>query len=361
MLTRAGVIPFGGSWRRRAGQERHESRTLTLLLVLAAACVCAAPADAASTRMARETKSESPAAAAAYPSKPIRIIVPFAPGATNDILARMVGQHLNQAFGQPVIVDNRAGAEGLIGTDLAVKAAPDGYTLVIISSAYTMNPVVMKLPYDPLTALTFPARIGRSLLVLVVGPSLPVNSVKDLIAAAHAKPGEIVFSSSGGFLHFATALFTSMSKEKFTIALYKGGYPAMMDVIAGQTQAGFQASPAALPMVKAGKLKALAVGSLTRSELLPDIPTLDESGLKGYECANWYAIATAGRTPRAIVMKLHDEIARYFSSPEVQKQFANMGGVIDLQGPDEMRKIIPEEIAKWTKVAVEAGMPRVDN
>jgi tripartite-type tricarboxylate transporter receptor subunit TctC len=329
-------------------------------LLLAPMLALALPADAASTRPARETASAS-SAVAVYPNKPIRLIVPFAPGATNDILARMVGQHLNHAWGQPVIVDNRTGAEGIIGTDLAAKAPPDGYTLVIISSAYTMNPVVMKLPYDPRTALTFPVRIGRSLLVLVVGPSLPVNSVKELIAAARAKPGQIVFSSSGGFLHFATALFTSMTKEKFTIALYKGGYPAMMDVVGGQTHAAFQASPAALPMLKAGKLKALAVGSLTRSELLPDVPTLDELGLKGYECANWYAIATAGQTPRPIVMKLHDEIVRYFSSPEVQKQFANMGGVIDLKGPEEMRKIIPEEIAKWTKVAADAGMPRVDN
>src|SRR5262245_23145627 len=142
-----------------------------------------------------------------YPSKPIRLIVPFAPGGTNDILARMVAQHLNQSWGQAVIADNRAGAEGIIGTELAVKARPDGYTLVVISSAYTMNPVVMKLPYEPRTALEFVAKMGSSFLVLVVGPSLQVNSVKDLIAAAKAKPGQIVLSSSGGFLHFASALF----------------------------------------------------------------------------------------------------------------------------------------------------------
>jgi tripartite-type tricarboxylate transporter receptor subunit TctC len=316
-------------------------------------------AGGASTGSARAPKAGA-SAAGSYPDKPIRLIVPFAPGATNDILARMVGNHLNQTFGQPVIVDNRAGAEGIIGTDLAVKARPDGYTLVIISSAYTMNPVVMKLPYDPLTALEFVAKIGRSFLVLVAGPSLPVSSVKELIATARAKPGEIVLSSSGGFLHFATALFTSLSKEKFNIVLYKGGYPAMMDIVAGQTHAGFQASVAALPVVKSGKLKALAVGSLTRAELLPDVPTLDESGLKGYECANWYAIATASGTPRPVVTKLHDEIVRHFTTPEVQKQITAMGAVLELKGPDEMRKVIPAEIAKWTKVAAEAGMPRTD-
>jgi tripartite-type tricarboxylate transporter receptor subunit TctC len=295
-----------------------------------------------------------------YPNKPVRLIVPFAPGATNDILARMVAAHLNQTWGHPFIVDNRTGAEGIIGTETAVKARPDGYTLVIISSAYTMNPAVMKLPYDPLTALTFVAKIGKSFLVLAVGPALQVTSVKELIAAARAKPGQIVLSSSGGFLHFASALFVSLSKEKFNIVLYKGGYPAMMDIIGGQTHAGFQASVAVLPHLRSGRLKGLAVGNLTRVEMLPDLPTLDESGIKGYECANWYAIGTAFATPRPIVTKLHDEIARYFTLPETLKQMSAMGASVELRTAEEMRKIIPLEIEKWTKVAVDAGMPRVD-
>jgi tripartite-type tricarboxylate transporter receptor subunit TctC len=287
------------------------------------------------------------------------MIVPFAPGASNDILARMAAQHLTVTWGQPVVVDNRAGAEGIIGTDTAVKARPDGYTLIIISSAYTMNPAVMKLPYDPPTALDFALKIGKSFLILVVGPSLPqVNSVKDLIAAAKAKPGQIVLSSSGGFLHFASAYFMSLSKEQFNLVLYKGGYPALMDIMAGQTHAGFQASPTVLPLLKTGKLKALAVGSLARSEMLPELPTLDESGFKGYECANWYAIATAAHTPRPVVTKLHEELVRYFTSPETVKLLAGMGIVLEIKTAAEMRKIIPEEIAKWTKVAIEAGMPR---
>ena len=300
------------------------------------------------------------AQANSYPNKPIRLIVPFSPGGTNDILARMLGTQLTQTLGQPVIVDNRTGAEGVIGTDIAAKARPDGYTLLVVSSAYTMNPVTLKLPYDPLTALEFVAKMGSSFLVLTVGPSLPVSSVKELLAAARAKPGQIVLSSSGGFLHFATALFTSLSKEKFNIVLYKGGVPAMMDVIAGQTHAAFQASVPVLPHLRSGKLKGLAVGSLTRAEMLPDLPTLDESGLKGYEAANWYAIATASGTPRPIVMKLHNEIVRYFTSPETQKQMTAMGAVVDIKTPEEMRKIIPAEIAKWTKVAIDAGMPRAE-
>ena len=326
------------------------SQGSTLALV---ACIALLPPVAAAAQPPSTSLVQS------YPTKPIRLIVPFAPGASNDILARMAAAHLNQTLGQPVIVDNRAGAEGVIGTEMAVKARPDGYTLIIISSAYTMNPAVMKLPYDPLTALTFVSKIGKSFLVLVVGPALPqVSSVKDLLAAAKAKPNQIVLSSSGGFLHFANALFMSMSKEKFNLVLYKGGYPAMMDVIGGQTHAALQASVPVLPHLRSGRLKGLAVGSLARVELLPDLPTLDESGLKGYECANWYAIATASATPRPIVMKLHDEIARYFTSPETLKQMASMGAVVDIRTPEEMRAIIPVEIEKWTKVAIEAGMPR---
>ena len=303
-------------------------------------------------------QAASTGSAGAYPNKPIRLIVPFSPGGTNDILARMVATHLSQTLGQTMIVDNRPGFQGVIGTDLAAKANPDGYTLLMVSSAYTMNPVTLKLPYEPLKALEFVAKIGASFLVLSVGPSLPVKSVKDLLAAAKDKPGQIVLSSSGGFMHFATALFTSLSKQNFNIVLYKGGFPAMMDVIGGQTHATFAVSVPALPHLRSGKLKGIAVGTLKRAELLPDLPTLDEAGIKGYDASNWYAIATASATPRAIITKLHEEIARFFTSPEMQKQMTAMGAVIDIKTPDEMRKIIPAEITKWTKVAIEAGMPR---
>ncbi len=296
--------------------------------------------------------------AQAYPAKPIRLIVPFSPGGTNDILARMVGTHLSQTWGESVIVDNRAGADGIIGTEIAVKAKPDGYTLLLASSAYVMNPAVRKLPYDPLRALEFIAKLGSSFLVLSVGPSMPVSSLKDLLAVARNKPGELVLSTSGGFMYFASALFTSLSKHDFNIVLYKGGFPAMIDVIGGQAHATFAVSVPALPHLRSGKLKGLAVGTLKRAQLLPELPTLDEAGVKGYDASNWYAIATASGTPRPIVTKLHDEIVRYFNLPETQKQLTAMGAVIELKTPDEMRKIIPAEIAKWTKVAIDARMPR---
>ena len=296
--------------------------------------------------------------AQSYPDKPIRLIVPFSPGGTNDILARMVANRLSETLGQSMIVDNRPGAEGIIGTDMAAKAKPDGYTLLMVSSAYTMNPVVRKLPYDTLTAMEFVAKIGASFLVLSVNPSLPVKSVADLLALAKARPGEITLGTSGGFQHFASALLRSLSRQDFNIILYKGGAPAMIDTISGQVSSTLAVSVPALPHLRSGKLRGLAVGTLKRAELLPDLPTLDEAGIKGYDASNWYAIATASGTPRPIVTRLHDEIARYFKIPEVQKQMTAMGAVIDLKNPDEMRKIIPAEIDKWTKVAIDAGMPR---
>jgi len=300
--------------------------------------------------------------AQAYPTKPIRLIIPFAPGGTNDVLGRMAAIHLSQTLGQTMIVDNRPGAEGVIGTDLAAKATPDGYTLVVLSSAYTMNPVVRKLPYDTLTALEFVAKIGASFCVLSVGPLLPVNSVKDLLATAERRPGEIVLAtSSGGWMHFASALFQGLSKQKFNIVLYKGGFPAMIDVIGGQAHAHFAVSVPALPFLRSGQLKGLAIGGLKRTELLPDLPTLDEVGVKGYDAANWYAVAAPSGTPRATVMKLHNEIARFFTSPEMQKKMVAMGAEIDIKTPDEMRKLIPAEIAKWTEVAIDAGIPRAVN
>jgi tripartite-type tricarboxylate transporter receptor subunit TctC len=297
----------------------------------------------------------------AYPTKPIRLIVPFAPGGTNDILGRITATHLGQVLGQNMIVDNRPGHEGIIGTNLAVNSAPDGYTLAMISAAYTMNPVTKKMPYDTLTALEFVAKIGASFLVLSVNPSLPVKSVKELVSEAARRPGEIVITSSGGFMHFASALFQSLSKQKYNIVLYKGGFPAMMDVIGGQAQAHLAVSVPAIPHLRSGRLRGLAVGTLQRVELLPELPTLDEAGITGYDASNWYAIAAPARTPRPIVARLHKETARFFTSPEMREKMTAMGAVLDIKNADEMRKIVPAEIAKWTRVAIDAGMPREVN
>jgi tripartite-type tricarboxylate transporter receptor subunit TctC len=297
-------------------------------------------------------------AAEQYPTKPIRLIVPFSPGGTNDILGRIIAQRLGEKLGQTVIVDNRTGFQGIIGTDLAAKATPDGYTLVMISSAYTMNPVVHKMPYDTLTALEFIAKVGASFLILSVTPSMPVKSVNELLALAKSKPGQITMSSSGGFMHFASELFKSVTKTNFNVILYKGGAPAMIDVMGGQVNTNLAVSVPALPHLRSGRLRGLAVGLPKRTELLPNLPTLTEAGVQDYDAANWYAIATASGTPKHIVMRLHNELATYFNSPEMMKKMTNMGAVVDIRTPDEMRKIIPAELAKWTKVAAEAGMRR---
>lgn len=293
-----------------------------------------------------------------YPTRPMRLIVPFSPGGTNDILGRMIAAHLTEVLGKTMIVDNRTGAEGIIGTEIAAKATPDGYTLIVLSAAYVMNPAVRKLPYDPMTAFDFIAKLGASATVLCVGPSLPVNSLKEILAAAKAKPGHITMGSSGGFQHFASALFRSMSGEDFNIVLYKGAFPAMVDVMGGQLHAILIPIVPSLPHLRSGKLKGLATGTLKRSVLLPELPTLDELGMKGFDAANWYSMATAAGTPPAIVKRLHNEVASYLTSPDIRKKLTAMGAEVDIRTGEEMKKIIPGEIAKWTKVAIAAKMAK---
>jgi tripartite-type tricarboxylate transporter receptor subunit TctC len=315
-------------------------------LVIMSACVAGAPHGAAS------------AAAPNYPTKPVRIIVPFAPGGTNDILGRMIATHLTETLGKTFIVDNRTGAEGIIGTEMAVRAAPDGYTLVVLSNAYVMNPAVRKMPYDAAKALDFVIKLGSSATLLCVGPALPANSLKEVLAAAKAKPGQITLGSSGGFQHFATALFRSLTGHDFNIVLYKGAGPALVEVLGGQLHGTIVPIVPVLPHLKSGKMKALATGTLKRSAILPELPTLDELGVKGYDAANTYAIATPAGTPPAIVNQLHTAIASYMRSPGTVKLLTAMGAEVDIKTGEEMRKIIPVEIAKWTKVAIAAGMPR---
>jgi tripartite-type tricarboxylate transporter receptor subunit TctC len=305
-----------------------------------------------------EARAAVPAADANYPSRPIRIIVPFAPGGTNDILGRMIATHLTEKYGRPVIVDNRPGAEGIVGTELGVKATPDGYTLVVLSAAYVMNPAIRKLPYDPNKALEFIAKLGQGQTVLVVGPALPVNSLKEYLAAAKAKPGQIVLAQSGGFQHFAALLFNQLSGQKFNIVLYKGAFPALIDVIGGQAHSTIVPFAPSLPHLRSGKIKGLGVGSIRRAAVLPDMPTFDELGLTGYDASNWYSIAAPLGTPREIVAKLYNDIASYLRTPDTVKRVAAMGAEVDVKPPEELRKIVPAEIAKWTKVAIDAGIPR---
>lgn len=294
--------------------------------------------------------------ALSYPTRPIRLIVPQAPGGSNDIMARSVGQYLGGRLGRQVVVDNRPGADALIGTDLAARSAPDGYTLLLVSAAYTTNAAVRKLPYDPLRAFDWVAMLGTGPTALTVGPLLPVNSVKELLAAAKAKPGSITMASAGGFQHFAHALFSSLSGHDLTIVLYKGGAPAMIDVMGGQAHMTIGSIVQSLVHIRSGRLKAIATGGAKRATILPDLPTISEAGVPGYEAANWWSIAAPAGTPSAIIARLNAEIGTYLSLPETRKRFADEGVEVDFKSPDELRRLIPVDIARWTKVAKAAGM-----
>ena len=291
-----------------------------------------------------------------YPARPIRLLVPQAPGGSNDIMARSVANHLTQSFGRQVVVDNRPGAEGIIGTEMVARAAPDGYTLLLASAAFTMNPAVRKLPYDSLTAFDWVAMLGSGPTVLTVGPLLPVNSVKDVLAAAKDKPGHITMTSAGGFQHFGSALFRSLSGLDFVIVLYKGGFPAMIDVMGGQAHLTVGSIVQSIPHIRSGKLKPLATGGARRAATLPDLPTIAEAGVPGYDASNFWAIAAPAKTPSAIVARLNAGVTAYLSMPETQKRFTTEGAEVDIKAPAEMRKMIALDMAKWAKVAKEAGM-----
>ena len=290
-----------------------------------------------------------------YPTKPIRFIVPMAPGGANDIMARGAAAYLSEHLGRTVIVDNRPGADGIIGTEVAARAAPDGYTLLMVSSAFTTNAAVRKLPYDPLKDFDWIAKLGLGPTVLAVGPTVPANNLKELLALARNKPG-MVIASGGGFQHFGSALFKSLSGLDFTIVVYKGGALAMLDVLGGRAHMTVGSIPVWLPNIRAGKAKGLATGGAKRAAAFPELPTISEAGLPGYDASNWFAIAAPAGVPRAIVTQLNTAVASYLKSPETQKRYASMGAEIEIGTPEELRRMIPLDVAKWTKVAKEGGM-----
>ena len=302
------------------------------------------------------TAAVAGAAETQFPTRPIRLLVPQAAGGSNDIMARNVANHLTQTFGKQVVVDNRPGAEGIIGTEIVARSAPDGYTLLLASAAFTMNPAVRKLPYNSLTAFDWVAKLGSGPTVLTVGPLLPVGTVKEILAIGKEKPGVITMASAGGFQHFGTALFRSLSGVDFTILLYKGGFPAMIDVMGGQSHMTVGSIVQSIPHIRSGKLKPIATGGATRAATLPDLPTIAEAGVPGYDASNWWAVAAPAGTPAPTIAKLSAAITAYLNMPETQKRFTTEGAEVDIRTPAEMRKMIPLDMAKWARVAKEAGM-----
>jgi tripartite-type tricarboxylate transporter receptor subunit TctC len=300
----------------------------------------------------------APAAAQDYPTKPVRIIVPFPPGAINDTVGRMVGNHLSNRLGKQFVVENRGGAGGVVGAELVANAPKDGHTLLVVSLAITVNPWLYTLPYDHAKAWAPVAVVATAPNVIGVHPDLPVQSVSELIALAKKQPGKLQYGSSGigTFLHLGPELFKLMAGVDILHIPYKGAAPAIIDVIGGRTQMAFGSIPSSITHLRSGKLRALGVGAAKRNGLLPDVPTVSESGLPGYEAANWIGIVAPAGTPAAIVEKLHKEISLMQESPEALKQFANEGAEVLRMSSADFGKFIASETAKWGRVVKEAGI-----
>ncbi len=295
--------------------------------------------------------------AASYPAKNIRIIVPFTPGGGNDIMGRYIAAKMSERFGRQTFVENRPGADGIIGSDVAAKSPPDGYTLLIVSVSYAMNAALHKLPYDPVKSFAPISQIGHGPSVIAVTPSLPVNSIAQLIALAKARPGQLHYASSGigGVNHFAAELFKQATKTDIAHVPYKGGGPAMIDVMAGQVEVLFNALTSALVHIRSGKLKALSVGSLKRSPVLPDVPATAET-VPGYESIVWWGIQAPAGTPPAIIAKLNSEIGAILRDPQMVKRLEADAAEVVISSPDVFGKFVADEVAKWIKVAAAAGI-----
>jgi tripartite-type tricarboxylate transporter receptor subunit TctC len=298
-----------------------------------------------------------------YPVKPIRLIVPFTPGGTSDILGRAVGQKLSEAWGQPVIVDNVAGAGGSVGADRVAKAAPDGYTLLMGHiGTLAVNPAIYpKLPYDPVKNFTPVAWVASVPNVLAVHPSVPAKSLKELVALAKAKPGQLNYGSggNGSAAHLATEYLKLQSQTSMVHVPYRGTAPAMADLVAGQIQLVFTGAPAVLPFVKSGQLRALAVSSSKRLETLPDVPTVAESGYKGFEADQWYGIVAPAGTPPDIVNKLNAQINKALESSELKARLQSEGAIAMPSSPEAFGALIVREIARW-KPVVKAAQIKAD-
>ena len=298
------------------------------------------------------------ATAQVWPSRPVRMVIPLSPGGFADVPGRILASRLSASLRQNVFVENRPGAGGTIGADFVVKSAPDGYTLLFTGTPHVISPwIYKKLPYDPLKDFEPVALVASGPYVLVVNPQLAVKSVRELIAAAKAQPGEIDYASSGNgsAQHLVSALFTSMAGIQLNHVPYKGSGPAMQDLLGGQVRVSFAGIPNVMPHVKAGRLRALAVSTPQRSPDLPDVPTVAEAGVPGYEATLWLNLAAPGGTPPAIVQRLHGETVKALQDAELRKSFRSAGVEASPLGPQELAAFMRAEYEKWGRVVRETG------
>jgi len=300
----------------------------------------------------------APAAAQDYPNRPVRLIIPFPPGGSNDVVGRLVANQLSEKLGHKVFVDNRGGAGGVLGTEAAATAAPDGYTLLVISIAHAVNPALYKLNYDPIKSFAPISIMATGPNVLVVNPQLPVTNVKELLALAKEKPGTLDYASAGvgSFQHLGGELFKLVAGVNLQHVPYKGGGPAMQDVIAGHVKVMFSSLVQTTPFIQSGQLRALGVGGAKRNPVLPDVPTIEEAGVPGYVADNWWGIVAPAGTPQPIIDKLYRDIQDVLKSPELTAAFAREGAAAVTISTADFGKYMEAEMAKWARVVKEGNI-----
>lgn len=296
------------------------------------------------------------AAQPGYPDRPVRLIIPFPPGGSNDIVGRAIATQMSERLGKQVIVDNRSGAGGVVGTEAASHAPADGYTILVISIAHSVNPWLYKLPYDPVKAFTPIGLMATGTNVVTVHPSLPVNSIKELVALAKQKPGELSYASAGvgTFQHLSAELFKLEAKVDLLHVPFRGGGPALVDVLGGHNKIMFSSLVQAVPHIKSGKLRALGVGGKERIPALPDVPTVAESGVPGYEALNWWGLLAPAGTPPEIVAQLHKALSEAQDAPAIQEQFGREGATTRKMSSEDFGKFIVSEMNKWERVVKES-------
>lgn len=299
------------------------------------------------------------ALAQTYPVKPVRFVVPYPPGGSNDVLTRITAQAMSPGLGQQVVIDNRAGAGGMIGADHVAKSAPDGYTIVNVQASFVANAALRtKLAYDPINDFAYIGLMARGPMLVVVHPSLPVKNIGELIKLAKARPGQINYGSTGtgGHNHLATELFRKMAGIDIVHIPYKGVAPALTDLMGGHVQLVMTSLPSAMTQVKSGRMKALAVGGATRTSFMPELPTISESGVPGYVAEFWWGLAAPAKTPPDIVSRLAVELEKSLKSPELIKRFAGEGAEPAAMSRAAFTKFIATEITRWRQAAREAGI-----
>lgn len=300
--------------------------------------------------------------AQSYPVKPVRLVVPYPPGGGTDIIARIVGQRLSEGFGQQIIIDNRGGAGGTIGTDVVAKSAPDGYTLLMAPTSHVINPsIYSKLPYDTVRDFAPITLAASATILLVVHPSVPVRSVKELIALAKAHPDQLNFGSAGNgtVFHLTGELFKRQAGITMVHVPFKGGGPTIANLVAGQISAAFETMLALQPFVKAGRVRALAVTSARRSSVMPELPTIAELGFQSIVAENWYGFYAPAATSKDIISRVNAEIVKILRMPEIKERFQGQGTEVIGSTPEQLAEYIRVEMEKWSKTAKEAGA-RVD-